>query len=67
MNEPMRYRSYTFYQSSFSIRPDGEFSILSVVQNKGRIFPYISSAIIFIGLLTHIIVRNRHKIQKAGQ
>ncbi len=64
MNEPMRYRGYTFYQSSFSIRPDGEFSILSVVQNKGRLFPYISSVIIFIGLLTHIIVRKRPKTEK---
>jgi hypothetical protein len=59
MNEPLRYKGYTFYQSSFSIRPDGEFSILSVVQNKGRIFPYIASAVIFAGLLLHFLLRLR--------
>lgn len=57
MNEPLRYKGYTFYQASFSMRPDGEFSILSVVRNKGRIFPYIASAIIFAGLLLHVILR----------
>lgn len=57
MNEPLRYKGYTFYQSSFSIRPDGEYSILSVVRNKGRIFPYLASAIIFAGLLMHILIR----------
>lgn len=61
MNEPLRYRGYTFYQSSFSIRPDGEYSVLSVVQNKGRIFPYIASAIIFFGLILHLIVRSKGK------
>ncbi len=59
MNEPLRYKGYTFYQSSFSIRPDGEYSILSVVRNKGRIFPYLASAIIFAGLLVHILIRLR--------
>lgn len=59
MNEPLRYKGYTFYQSSFSIRPDGEYSILSVVRNKGRVFPYLASAIIFAGLLVHIVLRLR--------
>lgn len=59
MNSPLRYKGYTFYQSSFSIRPDGEFSILSVVQNKGRVFPYIASAVLFAGLLTHLLICSR--------
>lgn len=57
MNEPLRYKGYTFYQASFSVRPDGEYSILSVVRNKGRVFPYMASAIIFVGLLLHIAIR----------
>jgi hypothetical protein len=57
MNEPLRYKGYTFYQASFSVRPDGEYSVLSAVQNKGRIFPYLASAIIFAGLLLHVIIR----------
>lgn len=59
MNEPLRYKGYTFYQSSFSIKPDGEYSILSVVRNKGRTFPYIASGLIFAGLLLHLIIRLR--------
>ena len=65
MNEPLRYKGYTFYQSSFTIRPDGEYSILSVVRNKGRIFPYLASAIIFAGLLVHIVIRLRSKKRAA--
>lgn len=61
MNNPLRYKGYTFYQSSFSIRPDGTFSILSVVQNKGRVFPYIASLVLFAGLLLHLITRTRTK------
>lgn len=57
MNEPLRYKGYTFYQASFSLRPDGEYSVLSAVRNKGRIFPYIASAIIFAGLLLHVVIR----------
>lgn len=57
MNHPLRYKGYTFYQSSFSEREDGEYSILSAVQNKGRVFPYLASAVIFIGLLVHIVMR----------
>lgn len=65
MNEPLRYKGYTFYQSSFSIRPDGEYSILSVVRNKGRVFPYLASAIIFAGLLVHIVIRLRNRRRTA--
>lgn len=57
MNEPLRYKGYTLYQSSFSVRPDGEYSILSVVTNTGRIFPYIASALVFTGLLLHLLLR----------
>ncbi|MFA5592803.1 MAG: cytochrome c biogenesis protein ResB [Micavibrio sp.] len=61
MNEPLRYKGYTFYQSSFAVRPDGEVSILSVVRNKGRVFPYIASALIFAGLVLHVFLRAREK------
>ncbi|PZQ48278.1 MAG: hypothetical protein DI551_01965 [Micavibrio aeruginosavorus] len=59
MNQPLRYKGYTFYQSSFSIRPDGEHSILSVVRNEGRAFPYMASALIFLGLAVHLILHVR--------
>ena len=55
MNKPLRYKGYTFYQASFIDSTDNQASILSVVKNEGRLFPYISSIIICIGLLIHII------------
>lgn len=57
MNEPLRYKGYTFYQASFTMRPDGEYSVFSVVKNKGRVFPYLASIIIFCGLLLHVVIR----------
>lgn len=57
MNEPLRYKGYTFYQSSFEQRPDVEVTVLSVVKNAGWLFPYISTLVIFAGLLLHLIIR----------
>jgi len=64
MNKPLRYKGYTFYQSSFEQLPDVEVTVLNVVQNSGRAFPYISTLIIFLGLLIHLIIhleRRKHK------
>ncbi len=58
MNEPLRYRGYTFYQSSFIVEEDGrEATVFAVVKNIGRMFPYISSIIMCIGLLVHALIR----------
>jgi hypothetical protein len=61
MNKPLRYRGYTFYQSSFEQGPEGELTILSVVENKGRVFPYIGTALIATGLLLHLFVMIRER------
>lgn len=57
MNEPLRYRGYTLYQSSFDISGDAPYTILAIVENKGRIFPYIASIIIAFGLMVHLAMR----------
>ncbi len=57
MNEPLRYRGYTFYQSSFIEDGEQEATILAVVKNAGRMFPYIASIVMCIGLLIHVILR----------
>ena len=57
MNEPLRYKGYTFYQSSFIESPDKETTVLAVVKNYGQLFPYISSIIMCIGLLIHLITK----------
>lgn len=59
MNKPLRYKGYTFYQSSFEQSDKGEISILSVVENKGRAYPYIGTALIAAGLILHLIIATR--------
>jgi len=57
MNEPARYKGYTFYQSSFVQHPNKEVTVLSVVQNIGHAFPYISCLIIFLGMALHTALK----------
>lgn len=61
MNEPLRVQGYTLYQSSFVQARGGEFSVLSVVKNHGRVFPYIASFVIGIGLIIHAVMRTKKK------
>jgi hypothetical protein len=56
MNRPLRTGGYTFYQSSYSEDDrGGESSTFSVVRNKGRWLPYLSSALLFLGLAWHFL------------
>ena len=57
MNNPLRHKGYTFYQSSFIESLEGETSVLAAVKNYGRLFPYISSIIMCFGLLIHLVVK----------
>jgi hypothetical protein len=65
MNEPLRTEGYTLYQSSFSQAEGKETSILAVVENKGRMFPYIASIIICIGILIHLVLHIPQLIRRA--
>ena len=56
MNQPLRHKSWTFYQSSFIEEEESEATVLAVIKNSGRAFPYLSSLIICFGLLIHIIL-----------
>lgn len=56
MNRPLRYRGYTFYQSSYIEGSERDTTVLAVVKNYGRQFPYISSVIMCIGLLIHMVL-----------
>lgn len=54
MNKPLRIGGFTFYQSSFSSSPGGrEISTLAVVQNYGRLMPYIATGLTVAGMLLH--------------
>jgi len=58
MNEPLRYGGLTFYQASTFIDQNNKpVSVLSVVTNKGWIFPYISGILLALGLIIHMFIR----------
>lgn len=50
MNEPLRYKGYTIYQASYFETEGGMVSVLSVVENLGRRFPYIAGLLMALGL-----------------
>lgn len=57
MNEPLRFKDYTFYQSSYQIDNSGrETSTLAVVKNAGRLLPYIATFVTFFGLALHFLL-----------
>ena len=64
MNEPLRYKGYTFFQSSFINTPQGDVSVLAAVWNVGRSFPYISGLTMCVGLIVHLFMRGRSPKKK---
>jgi hypothetical protein len=72
MNHPLRSEGYTFYQQSY-IDGRHQATVLSVVRNAGRLFPYISSIIICIGMLIHLVIlfvessRRRRQAEEAAR
>lgn len=51
MNAPLRYLGETFYQSGFLPRDEG--TVLQVVRNPGWLMPYVSCALVSVGMLIH--------------
>jgi hypothetical protein len=51
MNDPLRYGGETFYQSGWI--PGDRGTILQVVRNPGWLMPYISCAMVAVGMLIH--------------
>ncbi|MEO5717523.1 MAG: cytochrome c biogenesis protein ResB [Chthoniobacterales bacterium] len=50
MNDPLRYRGFTFYQSGFD--NNDKTTILQVVKNPAMLLPYIACGLVAAGLLT---------------
>ncbi len=48
MNDPLRYRGYTFYQSGFD--NNDHTTILQVVKNPAMLLPYIACGLVALGL-----------------
>ncbi len=57
MNEPLRYKGYTFFQSSWGPPNAGPndrlYSTLAVVKNPAEKFPLYASAVISLGMSIH--------------
>jgi len=51
MNHPLRYGGKTFYQASFG--KGDALSVLQVVRNPGWLIPYLSCALVALGLALH--------------
>ena len=51
MNHPLRYGGKTFYQASFG--QNDRLSVFQVVRNPGWLIPYLSCAMVALGLLLH--------------
>lgn len=70
MNKPLRLDDFTFYQSSFANAPGGrEISTFSVVQNQGRLMPYIATGATVVGMLiyyTAMLFTRLHRSKQQG-
>lgn len=56
MNNPLRYRGETFYQSDYTPLPSGkEATGIQVVQNSGWLIPYVACSITALGMLAHFL------------
>ncbi len=54
MNNPLRYRGETFYQSNYTALPGGkEMTGLQVVRNSGWLIPYVACSITALGMFVH--------------
>lgn len=65
MNQPLKYKGFTFYQASYTENEKGEVtqSILSVNKDPGRFLKYFGSALIVLGtILMFYFKRYRVKI-----
>lgn len=56
MNNPLRYQGETFYQSGYD-EHDPRVSILQVVRNPAWVTPYVSCALITLGLIQRFGMR----------
>lgn len=55
MNNPIRYRGETFYQSQYNLdrASNTEITGLQVVENSGWVIPYVTCMMVMVGMLAH--------------
>lgn len=68
MNNPLRYRGETYYQSSYERLPSGvELTSLQVVQNSGWLIPYVACSITALGMCVHFGGTLRRFVRRRSQ
>lgn len=69
MNEPLKYRGFTFYQASFQEDVNGKpiASVLSVNDDPGRMIKYFGSFLILLGTIILFYFKKRTKSVQAHQ
>ncbi len=66
MNNPLKYKDFTFYQASYFPTEQGPYgSILSVNYDPGRFWKYLGSLLLIFGSIWHYILRRKH-LMKPG-
>ncbi len=55
MNHPLRYAGQTFYQAGYL--PGNAGTILQVVRNPGWLLPYLSCAMVALGMSIHFLMK----------
>ncbi|MCB9062920.1 MAG: cytochrome c biogenesis protein ResB [Halobacteriovoraceae bacterium] len=64
MNNPLKFRGFTFYQASYFQTNEGKYgSVLSANYDPGRFLKYFGSVLLVIGSIWHYLL-NRRKIRK---
>ena len=69
MNNPLRYRDLTFYQTTYNEFEGTEYSGIQVVKNRGWMIPYVCCMFVVVGLVaqfyqtltSHLSKSNRPK------
>jgi len=57
MNRPLRVQGYTLYQNSYGHNQTGKtVSTLSLVKNPGRVFFYLASFLLVLGIVVHFLI-----------
>jgi hypothetical protein len=60
MNNPLKYKDFTFYQASYFQTNEGPFgSVLSVNFDPGRFWKYLGSLLLVLGSIWHFVIRKR--------
>lgn len=65
MNNPLKYRGFTFYQASYSQNADGSYSsTLSANVDQGRPLKYFGSLLVVLGSMWHYRLNKKRKFKK---